>query len=376
MPRKVLLIAVLLSALAAFAVPVQASEVTDDALAWVRSKQQPDGGFGSGFSEGSDLGATCDVVLAIAADGQDPSEWRSQDGHSPLDYLRSQVANGEAEAVNFKAKVALTLLVTGQNPRDFGGRDLITELTAAYDADTGSYGGNVFDQALVMVTLFNAGEPIPEKAAEYLLDHQTEDGAWALFGSTAAGAGDTNTTAMAIQALLATGHRDEIGEAFAYLHRVQNEDGGFPYQVPSDYGTDTDANSTAYVLQALLAADEPLSAWAPGGIDPLGVLIALQDPATGAFYWQATVPSPNLMATAQAIPAIEGYTFLSLPRVAVATPPEAGATTSEDVLLPETGGPLTLPTVLIALGAVLTAVGVMASRRREPSGDHQQASKA
>lgn len=363
MHRKILVVAVLLAALAASAAPVQANEVTDDALAWLKSKQQSDGGFGSGFSEGSDLGATCDVILAIAAGGQDPSEWRSQDDNSPLDYLYSQVASGEADVVNLKAKVALALLATQQDPRDFAGHDLIAQLTSHYDETTGSYGGNVFDQALVIVALFDAGEPIPEQATQYLLEQQTEDGAWALFGGTAAGSGDTNTTAMAIQALLATGRRDDIGEAFAYLHRVQNEDGGFPYQDPSEYGTDTDANSTAYVLQALLAADEPLSSWAPAGTDPMGALINLQDPATGAFYWQAALPSPNLMATAQAVPAVTGYTFLSLPRVTVATAPEA-ASSPGVALLPETGGAAMLFAVLITLGVISLTFGLLVNHRR------------
>jgi len=321
MSRKILIITVLLSALATFAAPVLAGDTIDEALNWLKSKQQADGGFGTGFSEGSDLGATCDVVLAVVAAGRDPSQWTSSEGNSPLDYLHSQVASGKPEAIGLKAKVTLALLYTRLDPADFAGRDLILQLQSAYDEETGSYGGNILDQALVMVALFDAGQPVPEKAAQFLLNHQTDDGAWALFGDTAAGTGDTNTTALAIQALLITGHRDDIGEAFAYFRRVQNDDGGFPYQAPSEYGTDTDANSTAYVLQALLAADEPLGLWASTGTDPLGALVALQDPDTGAFFWKGSVPSANLLATAQAIPAIAGHAFVNIPRVHVANAP-------------------------------------------------------
>ncbi|MGD9029655.1 MAG: prenyltransferase/squalene oxidase repeat-containing protein [Anaerolineae bacterium] len=322
MSRKILIITVLLSALAAFAAPVRASDTIDEALDWIKSQQEADGGFGSGFSEGSDLGATCDVVLAVAAAGQDPSRWTSTEGNSPLDYLYSQVASGEPGTVSLRAKVSLALLYTRLDPADFAGRDLILQLQSAYNEETGSYGGNIFDQALVMLALFNAGQPVPEKAAQFLLDHQTDDGAWALFGDTAAGTGDTNTTALAIQALLATGHRDDIGEAFAYLRRVQNDDGGFPYQAPSAFGTDTDANSTAYVLQALLAADEPIGLWAASGTDPLGALAALRDPDTGALFWQASVPFPNLVATAQAVPAVAGHAFVNIPRVHVTNAPQ------------------------------------------------------
>lgn len=363
MSRKILSIMVLLSALVTVAAPVRASDTIDEALSWLKSQQQADGGFGTGFGEGSDLGATCDVLLAIAAAGQDPSQWISDEGRSALDYLYSQVSAGKPEALGLRAKVALALLATGQDPADLAGRDLIGQLNSAYDEETGSYGGNVFEQAMVMLALFNAGQPVPEKAAQFLLDHQTDDGAWALFGSTAAGAGDTNTTALVIQALLVTGHRNDIGEAFAYFRRVQNDDGGFPYQVPSEYGTDTDANSTAYVLQALLAADEPMGLWASTGTDPLGALIALQDPDTGAFFWQASVPSPNLIATAQAIPAIAGYTFVNLPRVSAAAASQAVAE-PETALLPQSGGIVVQAMALTALGATALAIGILLYRRR------------
>jgi len=339
---------------------VRADDPVPAALGYLAAQQQPDGGFTNGFGEGSDLGTTCDVVLAVAAAGQDPSAWRSSADRSPLDYLAAQVAAGAPDTVGLRAKVVLTLLATGLDPADFAGHDLLAELEAAYDEGTGSYGSNVFDQALVMLALFNAGRPIPEGAARYLLDNQCTDGAWALFGGTTPGTGDTNTTALAIQALLVTGHRDDIGGAFAYLRRVQNGDGGFPYQNPSPYGTDTDANSTAYVVQALLAAGEPLGAWAPGGTDPLGALAALYDPASGAFFWQAAYPYPNVLATAQAVPALRGYTFVSLPRVGVARPPQA---TPSGVLLPESGGMAALPLATVLAGAALLTAGLALRRR-------------
>ena len=340
--------------------PALAGDPVETALTYLAAQQQPDGGFTNGFSEGSDLGTTCDVVLAIAAAGQDASAYRSSNDRSPLDYLASQVASGAVDAIGLKAKVVLALLATGQDPADFAGHDLLAELEAAYDEETGSYGSNIFDQALVMLALFNAGRPVPEGAAQYLLANQCTDGAWALFGGTTPGTGDTNTTALAIQALLVTGHRDEIGTAFAYLHRVQNVDGGFPYQNPSPYGTDTDANSTAYVLQALVAAGEPMGNWTPSGTDPKGALAALYDSATGAFFWQAAYPFPNVLATAQAIPALKGYTFVNLPRVGAAFAPQVAAGVP---LLPETGG-VALPAVALGLtGAAMVGAGLALRRR-------------
>jgi len=289
-----LLAALLVTTLAA---PIRADDPVEGALAYLATQQQPDGGFTNGFSEGSDLGTTCDVVLAIAADGQDPSTWRSPADRSPLDYLAEQVAAGKVDTVGLQAKVVLALLATMLDPTDFGGHDLIAELEAGYDPETGSYGSTLFDQALVILALANAGRPVPEKAVQYLLDNQCADGAWALFGGTTPGTGDTNTTALAIQALIATGHPEATGAAFAYLHRVQNADGGFPYQNPSPYGTDTDANSTAYVLQAILAAGEPLVNWTPAGTDPVGALAALHDPARQVAPSSGRRPTPSLTSS-------------------------------------------------------------------------------
>jgi len=342
--------------LVAFALPAQAEDPIGIGLDYLAAQQQPDGGFTNGFSEGSDMGTTCDVILAIAADGRDASTWVSDGGNSPLDYLYAQVVGGAVDKLGLKAKAVLALLATGQDPMAFAGHDLIAELNAAYDDAAGSYGSTIFDQALVMLALFSTGQPVPEGAAQYLLDSQCTDGAWALFGGTTAGTGDTNTTALAVQALLVTDHRNEIGEAFAYFHRVQNDDGGFPYQNPSDYGTDTDANSTAVVLQALLAAGESLSNWTPSGTDPLGALVALHDPTSGTFFWQAAMPYPNVLATAQAIPAVAGYTFVHLPRVGAINVP-GPVTDSGVVLLPESGGTVLLPVGLVALGVAALGAG-------------------
>ncbi len=331
---------------------VRAGEPLDSALAYLAAQQQADGGFTSGFSEGSDLGTTCDVILAIAAACQDPHTWRSAQGLSPLDYLKAQVSAGNVGSLGLQAKVALALAAVGIDPAGFGGHDLLGEIEAAYDPATGSYGSTIFDQALAVLALLHNGRTVPEQALAYLLENQTEDGAWALFGGTDPETGDTNTTALVVQALLAAGEDEGLEEALAYLRRVQNEDGGFPYQNPSAYGTDTDANSTAYVLQALLAAGESLSEWAPGGVDPQQALEALHDSASGAFFWQAAFATPNVLATAQAIPALGGYTFVELPQVSTEwgsapTPPPVA-------VLPATGGTARLP-----LGVALLLVAAL-----------------
>jgi hypothetical protein len=364
MSRKILISLATFAVLIALVVPVQADEQIDNSLDWLMTQQQPDGGFTNGFSEGSDLGTTCDIVLAIAAAGQDASTWTSDEANSPLNYLQEQVAGGAVGMVNQQAKVIMALLATGQEPTDIGGADLLSELSEAFDEATGSYGENVFEQALAVLALHDAGQPIPQGAIQYLLDSQAEDGAWALFGDTEEGAGDTNTTAMVVQALVAVGEEQGIADALDYLHAVQNEDGGFPYQNPSEFGTDTDANSTALVLQALMAAGESLDDWAPAGAGPREALDGLYDAESGAFLWQAAVPGANVLATAQVIPALAGVTFVDLPRVEAQAAPEAAVAPEEVAApLPAAGGWAVVPLALVLVGAVALALGLAGTRQ-------------
>ena len=332
------------------------------ALAWLRGTQGADGGFSNGFAPGSDLGTTVEVVLAAAAAGEDVSGWVSPAGNSPVDYLSAQVAAGSVSDANSLSRVIFAVVAAGQDARAFGGKDLVAALQASRDEATGQYGDSLFAHAYALLALHSAGAALPEAAVDLLASQFTADGAWALFGGSTPGTADTNTTAVAMQALVAAGRPDLAAGALPYLQRMQNDDGGFPYQKPSPWGTDTDANSTAVVLQALYALDQPLGAWAASGTDPLGTLLSLGDPETGAYYWQAAVPFANTMATAQAVQAVEGMTLVAVPRVGAlrtVTVPAAPAIP----LLPASGGSIMLSGLW--LGAGLAAVAGGLSRRRK-----------
>lgn len=328
MLRRILPILILLIYLLTSALPIAADGPA--ALDWLRSKQAQDGGFAGDFDDASSLGATVEGIFAIVAQAEDPNTW-TQDGNTPVAFLQSQAA--ELALPGDIAKATLAAIAAGANPRDFGGLDLISALAAQYDADSGLYGGtelgNVFGQSLTILALTASGQSTPHGALGWLLSSQIEDGSWSWNGETAPGGGDSNSTAIAVQALLAAGYSGEaITNAVAYFAASQNDDGGFTYQKPSDFGTDTDANSTAYVIQALLAAGEDLSAWAKEGITPIDALLVLQK-ENGAFQWQAAFPDDNFLATSQAIPALVGLSFAQ-----VAGTIEAGPPTQ----LPQSGG--------------------------------------
>lgn len=335
-----------------------------EALAWLRAAQEPDGGFSSGFAEGSDLGTTVEVILAAAAAGEDVSTWVTDEGRSPLDYVATQVASSAVTDVGNLGKVILVAVATGQDPRSFAGEDLIEGVKAEQDPETGLFGDTLFKHAYVVLALHNARAAVPESAVTAMTSQFTEDGGWALFGGTTPGTADTNTTALVMQALVAVGRPDSAAGALPYLQRMQNEDGGFPYQKPSAWGTETDANSTAVVLQALNALDESLGTWVANGTDPLGALLAMWDPNTGAYRWQQGVPSANMLATAQAIQAGEGMTLVDIARVGAARSPEVAVSAEGTALLPASGARLDTRTALV-MGGVIVMVAVSAFLRRK-----------
>ncbi len=354
------LVTILASSLAGAAMAGPGDDAAGKALAWLATKQNADGGFSDGFSPNSGVGPTSDAIVAIVSAGQDAGAWK-KNGASPLDYIGAKVRAGKVTKPGDIAKTIIATVATDRNSRNVGGVDLVAKLNSLHKA--GGFGGTLYEDTLAVLAFANAGQSVPEDVIARLIAAQTKDGAWAFTGDTAAGAGDTNTTALVVQALIATGHRDAIGRALDYFRRTQNGDAGWPYQVPSAYGTETDANSTANVIQALLAAGEPMGNWSKEGrSDPLGALIRLQDDKTGAFNYQASLPGANLLATMQAIPALKGATFVRVPVVRV-----SGATPTAAVppqTLPVAGAPFSmLPLTLVGIGAALASAGWLMRRK-------------
>jgi hypothetical protein len=358
--KNVLLVALVVALLLTLVAPALAAsggEAVDQATNWLKNQQNADGGFSNGFSPESSLAATAEAVVALAAGGHAVGTVQSAEGASPLDYLRQQVRAGQVEGVGVTAKVVLALVAANQDPASFAGRNLIGQIEAAYDAASGSYGGSVFDQALVILALANAGRTVPQEAIDYVTTHQTTDGAWNFTGDTAALSGDTNTTALVIQALVAVGRKDDTGRALDYLRRVQNTDAGWPYQNPSAYGTETDANSTALVIEAIYAAGQMPADWYVDGADPLGVLLALQNPS-GSFSYQASFGGDNALATIQAIPAVAGVTLADVQRAPAGETP-AAETPAPPPLLPESGAAsVPAATGFAVAGLLLIALGL------------------
>jgi prenyltransferase beta subunit len=176
-----------------------------------------------------------------------------------------------------------------------------SETLGAFAADSG------FNAWGILGTLA-LSRTVPPGAVDALAGQQQPDGGWEWqpgFGT------DTNTTALAVQTLVAAGYpvtTTEVVSALAFLKNGQVAGGGFVYD-PAAPENGADANSTAYALMALVAAgeDPTADAWQVDGENAVDFLVSLQA-ADGSIEWQAGT-GPNLLATAQAATALLGRSF-------------------------------------------------------------------
>jgi uncharacterized repeat protein (TIGR01451 family) len=262
-------------------------------LDWLRGQQQDDGGFGT-------PGGTAEVLIAIGANRIDATTWR----HSPS-VLANMLANGVSLASSGydpaagAGKLAVALAANGgcwpvgaAKPMDH------------YNSVSGTFGINIGSHTWAMIGTAALSQNVPASATAHLELVQLPSGGWEWSAGWGA---DTNSTALAIQALVAAGEpvtSTAVVSALNYLGGAQNDDGGFPYDPASPWGTDSDTNSTAYVVQALLAVgQDPLTGtWTVTSSNPISFLVSMQLP-DGSFEWQKGFGGSQF-ATQQAIPAL------------------------------------------------------------------------
>ncbi len=298
------------------AAPPDLSATIAKAAGYLATQQIDGGGVDSFASGAADPTGTALAVLALASVGEtsalpgmaaylaaNAAAYTHQAGHTGAAYL-------------FPSRAGLLLTAVsaaGVDPHDVGGLDLLGELAETYDAQTGAYGtaaaeeftsGAASDvsQAWALLGLASAGAPVPAKAAEYLLSLQGEEGSWA--------AGDPDTTARALTALLASGHLAPTSEAVArasgYFRITQLANGGWR---PAWDEEPLNADTTGWVIQALEAAGyAPVAAsWATEEGDPLSALAGLQQDGgqIGGAY-------ANAYSTAEALLGLSGRPVYAL----------------------------------------------------------------
>jgi energy-coupling factor transport system substrate-specific component len=239
-------------------------------------------------------------VIGLAAAGRDARRIR-RGGPTAASVLwrgaRLQRTTADLE------RTVLALAASGLNPRRAPGGDLVARLRARQDRD-GSFDRLVNLTAFGVLALRAAGTSYRsaalQRAARSLERQQNGDGGFNF--ARRGGASGIDDSAAALQALASVrgGGARAVRRAAAYLARHQNPDGGFALQPPGR----SNSQSTAFAVQALLAAGrEPERLHRGGARSPLAYLRSLQA-ADGSIRYSRTSAQTPVWVTSQALAAL------------------------------------------------------------------------
>jgi hypothetical protein len=261
------------------AATVAAASPLGSGVRYLQSHQLANGGFAEqGSSAYPQL--TAWAVLGVRAANVKPGILASR-------YFEQH--EDELSTATDLALVAMAETALAQQP------DRILTRLRALERPSGSIGGLVNGTAWAVLAFRTNGRPVQRQTVRWLLARQTRSGGW---GWTP-GAADSNDTAAVVQALRAVGVSGRpIRRALRFLARYRNPDGGFELT----RGRGSDAQSTAWVIQAFLAA---------GKRPPRGSLAYLRrlQRKDGSFRYSKRYVTTPVWVTAQVLPALARQPF-------------------------------------------------------------------
>jgi len=305
------------------------------AASWLADQVNAEG-FVPGPTNTPDVSATLEVALALASSrSQEPTfnrivAWLVPNSETAI----AKSGNDDPGRLGYLLMIAD---IAGVPPTNFGGVNLNARLDGTFnDFAPGLYGGadpsydGVFRQSIALAGVYASGSPLPAAAVAWLSDQQCGPTPAAANGgflgfradvsvdcaapdAMAFSGPDTNSTAVAAQALALAGHTVEVDLALDFLAAAKTPVGGFPYIT----GGDADPNSEALVIQAIVAGGEApgTGRWANGADTPFTALLSWQIGTTGAADDQGAFASPfssgfpDLYATRQAVWGAAGTPF-------------------------------------------------------------------
>jgi hypothetical protein len=240
-------------------------------------------------SAGAPAGQQADAIVALRAAG------RSTASLAPRVRPLAAVAPAYARTAGGAGKVALAAAAAGRDPRRLGGVDYLGRIRARYAS--GRYGATAFDQALAILGLRAAGQPVPRAAIRATLAARGAGG-WS-FDLARSGRDSVDATGLVIEALRSAGlppRHPGLLAAAAWILAQRNRGGGL---ASAGGGRPTDANATAAAIRALRALGRRPPA------TTLAALRSLQEPS-GAVRYTAASAGSLLLATVDATVAFSG----------------------------------------------------------------------
>ncbi len=276
---------------------VRAARATGSPLRYLLGAQNRDGGFGEARGAPSSALYSGWAAVALLADGRNPAHI-SRGDHNLLAYLKANLAHDPGS-------LERTILIAGGAgipATDFGGHNLLAALKRDI-RHNGSVSRRVDTTTFAVLALRAAGVTPPARMLEWLVRQQDKDGgfSYARGGELA----DIDDTGAALEALAGTGRGQARRRAVAFIRSAQNRDGGFP----AERGGSSNAQSTAWAVQGLIAAGvNPARVHTHGSRSPLGYLRSLIT-HSGAIDYSRGLSLTPVWVTAEAIVALDRKAF-------------------------------------------------------------------
>jgi energy-coupling factor transport system substrate-specific component len=306
------------------------------AVGYLLAAENTDGGFGPAPGQPSNQLYAGWAALGLASAGRDLND--VSHGAGLMDYVRAGA--GAPPDVGSLERTILVVQAAGLSARSFGGHDLVAELQRRFRSD-GSIGDQVNLTAFAVLALRAGGawdgRGTDSRTLRWLAHQQDGDGGFSFAG--AGGSSDVDDTGAALEALAGDGAADGVkARAVSFLRRQQDRDGGFPSQP----GTDSNAQSTAWAIQGLEAGGvSPAGFHTAGSVSPLTYLYSLAAP-DGAVRYSRGVSQTPVWVTGEALMAMEGKPLpvaapagpAAGPRAPAAVPPASAAVPPASAAVP------------------------------------------
>jgi energy-coupling factor transport system substrate-specific component len=314
-----------------------ASEVSRGA-GWLASVQNDDGGFGSapGDSSGSEM--TAWAMLGLEAAGRNPLDV-SRKGHTPVDFLRAAV--DELKSPGDLARTILALDGAGVDPRQFAGTNLVSRLLAKR-RDNGSYEGWPNSTAFAVIALRAADATGGlDRSLSWLHRVQNDDGGW---GDVPGSPSTADGTGAVMQAL--SPDSKAVHRALSYMRQAQRPGGGFPL---GGNGA-VNSQSTAWAIQGIRAAGGDPASFRRGGKSAPEYLTA-QHESDGHYRYSKDSNQTPIWVTGQVLVAAAGDFYPVPPPAREPNPSTSNAKTGGLIPGVTTSPSTTVPPVTGSSGA-------------------------